>query len=46
MVDVRGGFLDDLEKSGYKTEAVVDEIKSWRRLDPVSVYYRTSSAKT
>ena len=28
MVDVRGGFLDDLEESGYEPEAIVDEVEN------------------
>ena len=37
MVDVWGGFFDDLEEPGDETEAIVDEVKSWRCLDLVSV---------
>ena len=29
MVDVRSGFIDDLEEAGYETEAVVDEVEGW-----------------
>ena len=29
MVDVLGGYMDDLKESGYKTETVVDKVKSW-----------------
>ena len=35
MIDMRGRFADDLEESGHETEAVVDEVKSRRRLYPV-----------
>jgi len=39
MVDVRSGFVDDLEEAGYETEAVVDEVESWRYLDRASVSF-------
>ena len=29
MVDMWGGCADDLKESGHKTEAVIDEVKSW-----------------
>ena len=29
MVDVWGGYTDDLKESSYKVEAVIDKVKSW-----------------
>ena len=40
MVDVRGRFFNNLEESGYETEAIVYEVKGRRRLEPVSVNFR------
>jgi len=37
VVNVWSGCADDLEESSYETGVVIDEIKSLRRLDPVSV---------
>ena len=39
MIDVRGGRADDLEKSGDKSEVVVDKVKSRRPLDSVWVNF-------
>lgn len=37
MVDMGGGFVDDLEVSGHETEVIVNEVESRRRLRPISV---------
>ena len=39
MVDMRSGCADDLEKRGNKPKVVVDEVKSWRCLDPARVKF-------
>ena len=29
MVDVWGGYTDDLKKPSYKMETVIDKVKNW-----------------
>ena len=37
MVDVWSRFINDSKKSSYKTETVIDKVKGWGCLNPVSV---------